>query len=36
MLYELGLQATLAVSLWIIVDLYGARGPRSRRIPIMF
>ncbi len=34
--YELGLQATLAVCLWIGVDLLGARGPRSRRLPILF
>ena len=34
--YELGLQATLAVCLWIGVDLIGARGPLSRRLPILF
>lgn len=36
MSYELGLQATLAVCLWIGVDLVGARGPLSRRLPILF
>jgi len=35
MLYELGLQATFAVCLWILIDLLGARGARARRLPVM-
>ncbi len=34
--YEIGLQATLAVCLWILVDLSEARGPRLRRLPVLF
>jgi signal transduction histidine kinase/CheY-like chemotaxis protein len=32
MLYELGLQFTFAVCLWIALDLVRARGPRSQRV----
>ncbi len=35
MLYEIALQATFAVCLWILLDLLGARGPLSRRLPLM-
>jgi signal transduction histidine kinase/ActR/RegA family two-component response regulator len=35
LLYELGLQATFAVCLWIFFDLFGARGSRRRRLPIL-
>lgn len=34
MLYNLALQATIAVCLWILVDLPAARGPRSGKWPM--
>jgi signal transduction histidine kinase len=33
LLYELGLLATFSVSLWVAIDLAGARGPLARRLP---
>ncbi len=35
LLYELGLLATFSVCLWVAIDLAGARGPLSRRLPFV-
>jgi len=32
--YDLALQLGIAVCLWIVIDLVGARGPRSSRAPV--
>jgi len=34
--YDLALQLGIAVCLWIVIDLVGARGPRAARAPVGF
>ncbi|HVP30015.1 MAG TPA: ATP-binding protein [Myxococcota bacterium] len=33
MIYDLALQLSIAVCLWVVIDLVGARGPRAARAP---
>lgn len=34
MIYDVALQLGIAVCLWILIDLVGARGPRRARLPV--